>query len=187
MLIIKRVERQKQHSRKKEHTMKPSIQDINTLNNKTAFLSWLLSRFGENEFTNSEMKKVYDEDVSNAFLSASFEKIERAIKKFNNDVHVLEPEGLKLISADVLAKKGRVACWFRNDNNKTCCNRIYYHNQLMKYIDPSLCFPKSYTLNEAFGGCQFYTTRKENITIRTKKAVGIVPTSSGCRYVKKDY
>lgn len=65
--------------------MKPSIQDINVLNNKATFLSWLLSRFGENEFTNSEMKKVYDEDVFNTFLSASFEKIERAIKKFTFD------------------------------------------------------------------------------------------------------
>lgn len=63
--------------------------------------------------------------------------------------------------------------------------KYYTFDQLLKYIDPSLCFPKSYTLNETFRGCQFYTTRKENITIRTKKAVGIIPVSSGCRYVKK--
>lgn len=154
--------------------MKPSLQDIDTLNNKATFLSWLLSRFGENEFTNSEMKKVYDEDVTKAFSYASIGEIEKAIKKFAPNNAFPLP---RLVSVDVLAKENKVTAWF---------GRIYYCktyplDKLIKYIDPSLSFLKSYTLNKTFNCCQFYTTRKENITIRTKKAVGTIPAFSGGR------
>ena len=39
--------------------------------NKTDFISWLLTEFSENEFTNSEMKKHYDEVISKAIENAS--------------------------------------------------------------------------------------------------------------------
>ena len=41
--------------------MKPSIKNIQVEQSKANVISWLLTEFGENEFTNSEMKKHYDE------------------------------------------------------------------------------------------------------------------------------
>lgn len=51
--------------------MKPSIQDIQVKQNKANFIAWLLTEFSENEFTNSEMKKHYDEVISKAIENAS--------------------------------------------------------------------------------------------------------------------
>lgn len=51
--------------------MKPSTTDIQVKQNKANFIAWLLTEFSENEFTNSEMKKHYDEAISKAIENAS--------------------------------------------------------------------------------------------------------------------
>lgn len=150
--------------------MKPSIQDIQIEKNKANFVSWLLIKFGEKEFTNSEMKKVYNEKVTNTIENASGRMILKELKYLLND-----PISDWFFSAPIknysLYQDKKVVHVVFDTESKSVMDIPYY--ALARYINPRLNFPKSYTLNSTFNGCNFYSIRKEEVSLTVKKATGI--------------
>lgn len=153
--------------------MKPSIKDIQVEQNKANFISWLLTEFGENEFTNSEMKKRYDEVVTCAIENASENTIRNGLKTMLND-----PASNWRFSAPV--RPVRFYTVHRDKKNihiefDLACKAVmdvpFY--AFIRYIDPVLTFPRFYTLNSELFECgNFFTRREEKITIHKAKAIG---------------
>lgn len=150
--------------------MKPSNKDIQVEQNKANFVSWLLTEFGEEEFTNSEMKKRYDEAVTKAIENASENRILKGLEKVFND-----PASGWRFSAPVrfyvIHKDKKIIHVVFDTVSKSVCDLPFY--ALVRYIAPLLTFPKSYTLNsEYFRDENFFILREEKFTITKRKAVG---------------
>lgn len=150
--------------------MKPSIKDIQVEQNKANFISWLLTEFGENEFTNSEMKKRYDEVVTCAIENASENTIRNGLKTMLNDPASNWRFGAPVRLYTVHRDKKNIHIEF-----DLACKAVmdvpFY--AFIRYIDPILTFPKSYTLNnDLLKNGNFFTRREEKITIRKAKAIG---------------
>lgn len=153
--------------------MKPSIKDIQVERNKANFVSYLLTRFNENEFTNSEMKKVYNEDITNTIERASGHVIRRELVTMLNDP--ASGWGFKTypIKNYTLYKDKKVVHVVFDAPSKSVMDIPYC--ALARYIAPYLDFPSSYALNSEVFQCEgFFTERTEEITIRKCKAVGRV-------------
>lgn len=153
--------------------MKPSTTDIQVKQNKANFIAWLLTEFSENEFTNSEMKKHYDEAISKAIENASETTMLQALKTMLNDPasnwNFYAP-----VRFYIVRKKEKIVYVVSSTLNKSIMDSPY--SALAPYIDPILNFPKSYTLNkEPFKDEGFFGWRKENITICKVKSIDHYP------------
>lgn len=153
--------------------MKPSTTDIQVKQNKANFIAWLLTEFSENEFTNSEMKKHYDEAISKAIENASEATMIQALKTMLNDP-ASDWNFYAPVRFYIVRKKEKVVHVVFATLNKSIMDIPY--NALALYIDPLLNFPKSYTLNkEPFKDESFFGWRKENITICKVKSIDHYP------------
>ena len=151
--------------------MKPSIKDIQVEQSKANFISWLLTEFGENEFTNSEMKKRYDEVVTCAIENASGNTILSALRIMADDPYNRWNFNGYPIKTYTLYKNRKVVHAVFDIPSKFFRNIPY--NALVRYVDSHLNFPASYVLNnDLFKNGNFFTRREEKITIRKAKAIG---------------
>nr|DAF55244.1 MAG TPA: hypothetical protein [Siphoviridae sp. ctZHD14] len=150
--------------------MKPSNKDIQVEQNKANFVSWLLAEFGQKEFTNSEMKKHYNEAVTKAIENASENSLLKGLKKMFNDPTSNWRFGAP-VRFYVIHKDERTVHVVFDTVCKSVGDIPFY--DLVRYIDPLLTFPKSYTLNsEHLRDENFFILREEKITITKRKAVG---------------
>ena len=154
--------------------MKPSIKDIQTEQGKANFVSWLLREFGENEFTNSEMKKHYNEAVTEAIENTTELKMKWVLMKAREArLGRCCPPCTRRISYQINKELQRVETSFSEKSDNFDYN--FHYEELVRFINPRLNFARSYTLNSgAFFGCSFFSSREENVTIRKAKAVGRV-------------
>ena len=151
--------------------MKPSNKDIQVEQNKANFVSWLLTEFGEKEFTNSETKKRYDEAITKAIENASENRILKGLEKVFNDPASNWRRFDTPVRFYVIHKDERIIHVVFDTVCKSVCD-IPFHD-LVRYIDPLLTFPKSYTLNsKPFEHENFFILREEEFTITKRKAVG---------------
>lgn len=151
--------------------MKPSIKDIQVEQNKANFISWLLTEFGENEFTNSEMKKRYDEVVTCAIENASENTILSALKAMSNDPYSNWSFDCYPIKNYTLYKNRKVVHIVFDIPSKFVVDMPY--SALVHYVEPRLNFPASYMLNnDLFKNGNFFARREEKIVIRKAKAIG---------------
>ena len=151
--------------------MKPSIKDIQVEQNKANFISWLLTKFGEKEFTNSEMKKKYTEEASCVIENASGNTILSALKAMSNDPYSNWSFDCYPIKNYTLYKNRKVVHIVFDIPSKFVTDMPY--SAIVRYVEPRLDFPASYMLNnDLFKNGNFFARREEKITIRKAKAIG---------------
>lgn len=164
--------------------MKPTIQDIRVEQQKANFINFLINEFGENEFTNSEMKKHYGEAVTAAIENASKATTLKGLKAMFNDSLNNWISCVPVKSYNLYRNQKKVHVVF-DTKEKSVMDIPYY--ELVRYIEPSLDFPKSYALNKTIFNCFFFTSRKETFTIKVTKAVGRFSRWNGRTYEKTIY
>lgn len=157
--------------------MKPSIQDIKSYQEKANFINWLILEFGENEFTNSEMKKHYNEAVTRAIENAFDYQIVDAIREFESSIK----KGVTPYSVNVsdLRVNFDAKTIYANVGTDITLKHSYSFYKLARLISPVLDFSKSFTLNSTFENSKFFSKREENTIYHLKRATGIVRLFQG--------